>query len=560
MTPRIAPWWRRGWQDWWANQKTSLRVEDAHGQLHYDAMRHEVRWSSQLRTDDGQRHALRIHWGPGTPFMPPRLYLPGIYSRAHQLRDGSLCLAEPSLTSVFEVTDWLEKVRLWWQRYLQEGWAVSESDWQLVRLRRPDPGYRLHERPRAYLGLPENWSPEGFCGELVARLPPSGGGLGTLQSWRSMGETAWSEWNEGAVFSQAGGETFHGFWMRSWDEWTIRAFDAWCRSAKHGRRPWLMGFEVVAGERVTWDFFIYDEQQEHCFWQGLRKTRRNHASWLDALAARIVHSQEQWLAGLPLSAATTSARTRVSRSEQMDSQVRDTCVVLVGQGALGSEVAHLLAKEQLGRFMLMDGDLMLPGNVARHRLDLGSAGGNKAEKMREHIQRNCQGAAVEVVPGMLDEVLPRLQLPEQAILIGLTGDVASERILADVAAHRGLPCVHAWTECDGRLLRLIRTLPGQDVGLHELRDLPPVPWPDTPRAATHCGELIQPGSSINLHAAANRTARLVLSMIGDTSPSALPRENHVLFTAEGLGSERPDIPPELRAPYSQLCARLERPS
>lgn len=560
MKPSIAPWWCRGWQGWWANQKTSLRVEDASGQFHYDVMRHEVRWCGRLRTEDGQRPALRIHWGPGTPFMPPRLYLAGVYSSKHQLRDRSLCLADAGLAEVFEIDAWLERARHWLHRYQREGWAIEPSFWPLVALQRPDPGHRLHERPRAYLGLPESWSPVGPCGEFMAQLPLDGGGLGTLLRWRSLGETTWLQWDEGEVFAQAGAATLDGFWFRSLDQPTLHAMNTWCVRASRSGRPSLVGYEVAASQRVSWDFLLFDEKPKRRASNTRHKKPRTIANWLDAMAASCTQWHEQGLVGLPLSTAAVSVRTRASRSGHMDSQVRAACVVIVGLGALGSEVAHILAKEQVGRWVLLDGDLLLPGNLARHRLDLAAVGGNKAEKMREHILRHHPGAQVDVHPEMLDEVLPRLQLPAEALLLGLTGDVASERIVADMAAHRGLRCVHAWTECHGRLLRLIRTLPGQDVGLHELRELPPVPWPDSPATAAHCGELIQPGSSINLHAAANRTARLVLSMLGDSSPSALPSENHVFFTAEGLGSEPPNIPPELRAPYGQLCARLERPS
>ena len=41
MTTRITPWWLRGWQGWWLNQKTSLRVEDPCGtsEVSYDVFR-----------------------------------------------------------------------------------------------------------------------------------------------------------------------------------------------------------------------------------------------------------------------------------------------------------------------------------------------------------------------------------------------------------------------------------------------------------------------------------------------------------------------------------------
>lgn len=561
MRSRIAPWWQRGWRSWWLNQRTSLRVEDPSGTYDYDSLRHEVRWQGCFRARDERRWSIEILWGPGTPFQPPRIYVDGVYSRVHQLRDASLCLAHPGLAEVIEVDAWLEQTRHWLEQYVNQGWDIGEAAWLVHRLIRPDPGYRLHERPKSFLLIPRDWSPSGGSGEFLARVPPSRGGLATLVGWRGADESDWHDWNEGTAFATGTDEVLSGFWLSDLNGAFSAAMMTWLTQIEEEQRPRLLGWKAHPNESESlWRFARFDPREDQAFWNRLVPFSGRATDFISAQVRLQTFLVDHLIPALPFDTDALTARTKASRSEQMDTRVRSACVVIVGLGSLGSEVAHLLAKEQVGHFVLLDGDLLLPGNIARHRLSLKSIGGNKADKLQEHILRHHPGASVEIVPEMLDEALPQLQFPEGAILLGLTGDLASERILADVAAHRGLPCVHAWTECDGRLLRLIRTLPGQDVGLHELRDLPPVPWPDTPRAAAHCGELIQPGSSINLHAAANRTARLVLSMIGDTSPSALPRENHILFTAEGLGTEQPDIPPELRAPYSQLCARLERPS
>lgn len=561
MTSRITPWWQRGWQGWWLNQTTWLRVEDPCGAYDYEPRLHEVRWHGCLRAGDGRRWSIEILWGPGTPFQPPRIYVDGVYSRAHQLRDASLCLAPPGLSEVIEIDAWLEQTRHWLGQYVHEGWGIGESAWLIHRLICPDPGYRLHERPKSFLLIPRDWSPSGGHGEFLARVPPSRAGLGQLVGWRCAGESDWHDWNDGTPFVARTDDVLSGYWLSDWDGKIPAPAMNWLARIDEDQRPRLLGWRVQLNESSSlWQFARMDPTNDRAFWHRLVPFTGTVTDFILAEVRFHEFLAERLVPALPFDTQALEARTKASRSEQMDTRIRSACVVIVGLGSLGSEVAHLLAKEQVGRFVLIDGDLLLPGNIARHRLSLAAVGGNKADKLREHLLQHHPGASITVVPEMLDETLHQLKLPQNALLIGLTGDVQNERILADVAAHQGLPCVHAWTECDGRLLRLIRTLPGQDVGLHELRELPPMPWPSAPLPAAHCGELIQPGSSINLHAAANRTARLVLSVLGQASPSALPSENHVFFSAEGLGSEPPNIPPELRAPYGQLCARLERPS
>lgn len=166
----IAPWWERGWKDWWANQQTTLMVEDPAGRYSYDPSRHEVRWRGRIAATGG-RWAIELRWGPGTPFFPPLVYPDGYYSRHHQLRDGAPCLAPPDFNKVIEISDWLVQTRRWLDRYVREAWAVTQEEWAWISLFRPDPGYRLRDRPRSYLLVPFDWYPAALQGEICACLP-----------------------------------------------------------------------------------------------------------------------------------------------------------------------------------------------------------------------------------------------------------------------------------------------------------------------------------------------------------------------------------------------------
>ncbi|WP_291984513.1 ThiF family adenylyltransferase [Candidatus Accumulibacter sp. ACC007] len=62
-------------------------------------------------------------------------------------------------------------------------------------------------------------------------------------------------------------------------------------------------------------------------------------------------------------------------------------VVIVGCGAVGSEIAELLAKAGVGELTLIDSDTFLSANASRHLLGLGSLGWNKAQGVATELQR-----------------------------------------------------------------------------------------------------------------------------------------------------------------------------
>ncbi|HTU12450.1 MAG TPA: ThiF family adenylyltransferase [Allosphingosinicella sp.] len=61
-------------------------------------------------------------------------------------------------------------------------------------------------------------------------------------------------------------------------------------------------------------------------------------------------------------------------------------VAIVGCGSVGSKIAASLARAGVGRFVLVDGDFMLPGNVVRHDLDRRAVGMHKADAVAARIR------------------------------------------------------------------------------------------------------------------------------------------------------------------------------
>ena len=59
----------------------------------------------------------------------------------------------------------------------------------------------------------------------------------------------------------------------------------------------------------------------------------------------------------------------------------------VGLGALGSQVVTLLARSGFGMWSLIDEDVLLPHNIARHELNADFVGFPKAEAMKQYLNR-----------------------------------------------------------------------------------------------------------------------------------------------------------------------------
>lgn len=70
-------------------------------------------------------------------------------------------------------------------------------------------------------------------------------------------------------------------------------------------------------------------------------------------------------------------------------------IAIIGCGSLGSKLAAMLARCGVGKFVLVDDDIMLPDNLVRHELDWREVGMHKAEAIRRRIALINPSASVE---------------------------------------------------------------------------------------------------------------------------------------------------------------------
>lgn len=80
------------------------------------------------------------------------------------------------------------------------------------------------------------------------------------------------------------------------------------------------------------------------------------------------------------------AQTALPRMDQSHASLVTRKVAIVGCGSLGSKLAVMLARSGVGKFLLVDDDVMLPDNLVRHDLDWRDIGVHKANAVARRIQ------------------------------------------------------------------------------------------------------------------------------------------------------------------------------
>lgn len=129
-------------------------------------------------------------------------------------------------------------------------------------------------------------------------------------------------------------------------------------------------------------------------------------------------------------------------------------VGLVGCGSLGSKIATSLARSGVGRFVLLDDDVLRPGNLVRHELDWTSVGRHKSDALAERL--TLVNPAVVAEPrrhrlggqesnGALDGAVAKLAGCD--LIIDATADGRAFNYAAAAAAEGGRTMV--WAEVFG---------------------------------------------------------------------------------------------------------------
>src|SRR5262249_7973842 len=83
---------------------------------------------------------------------------------------------------------------------------------------------------------------------------------------------------------------------------------------------------------------------------------------------------------------TVPVPTTATRLPGAYERLASMSAAIIGCGSVGSKIAASLARAGVGRFRLVDGDILFPGNLVRNDLDWQSVGLNKPDAVAKRVQ------------------------------------------------------------------------------------------------------------------------------------------------------------------------------
>jgi len=154
----------------------------------------------------------------------------------------------------------------------------------------------------------------------------------------------------------------------------------------------------------------------------------------------------------PLDTRDLDAAT--SRMTGRDIAANGKKVVVVGCGAIGSEIAMTLVKAGVSRIVLIASETLGWENIRRHELGADSVGEAKAVALKARILRSFPATEkIDALPSRLQKALrdkPNL-LEGVDLVVSATGDWACDAFLDQslAAMETAPPALYAWTEAFG---------------------------------------------------------------------------------------------------------------
>jgi molybdopterin/thiamine biosynthesis adenylyltransferase len=222
-------------------------------------------------------------------------------------------------------------------------------------------------------------------------------------------------------------------------------------------------------------------------------------------------------------------------------------VGIVGCGSLGSKIAGSLARSGVGAFTLVDDDILKPGNLVRHELDVGGLGAHKADGLEAHLKAIQHGVRVSVrrvllggqeASGTTASVLDELSGCD--LLIDASGDSQAFNFTASVARKALRPMLWAEVYAGGIGGFVARLRPDAEPPPHAARQQymawcreQGVPWlGDDHEYGVQRGQgppLIADDADVAVIAA--HTSRMALDLLARPNASIFPHSAYVIGLA-----------------------------
>jgi hypothetical protein len=221
--------------------------------------------------------------------------------------------------------------------------------------------------------------------------------------------------------------------------------------------------------------------------------------------------------------------------DERAADLRSKTAVIIGCGSVGAPVAIALAQAGVGRFLLLDPDVLKPSNLSRHPLGAEYLGRLKADGLADKLTRDLPHIIARGFSDRLEDVLlstPDI-LSDADLIVCATGDWGAEAMLDawHDANGRLAPIVYGWTEahaCAGHAVAILAEGFSFRDGF-DATGLPILPVTDWPVATQlqepACGAVYQPYGPIELQGTVTAVAELAL----DTLLSEVQTSTHRIW-------------------------------
>lgn len=151
-------------------------------------------------------------------------------------------------------------------------------------------------------------------------------------------------------------------------------------------------------------------------------------------------------------------------------------VAIVGAGSVGSKIAESLLRAGGTDLVLIDGDVMLPGNLERHTLDWRDVGFRKVHALQRRLLNIRPSANIYTFAENLNwqrsarwQAVLIDQLAACELILDATGDVPTSLFLGAIAAENAKPFVSVEVLEGGIGCIITRTVPGRDTPFSHAR-------------------------------------------------------------------------------------------
>jgi molybdopterin/thiamine biosynthesis adenylyltransferase len=242
-------------------------------------------------------------------------------------------------------------------------------------------------------------------------------------------------------------------------------------------------------------------------------------------------------------------------------------VGIVGCGSLGSKIATMLARAGVDAFVLVDDDLMLPGNIVRHDLDWRDVGLHKATAVSERLQRIRATIVVRIwrqqLGGQESASSAESALSSLAscdLIVDATANPIVSNILSGLVASSAIPVM--WAEVFGGGIGglIARYRPGREPSIPLMRFAIENWFADRgtpPLRAEHnyeqqIDDVTFVADDADVTAIAAPAARLAIDTLLAREPSHFPRSVYVIGLAPCVLFEQPFVTFPLELPDSPM--------